>query len=141
MRIDGTRSNDRATEVVLAYLSAFNRGDWAAMLELLDDDVVHDFNPGQRQAGKNAFAAYLRARSECHEQLRDIVVMTSPDGARAAAEYMAHGESDTGADAPSRRGVQRQRYVLPGGMFFAIREGQIERISNYQQRPGASPGS
>jgi len=137
MRIDGTRSNDRATEVVLAYLSAFNRGDWAAMLELLDDGVVHDFNPGQRQTGKTAFAAYLQARSETREQLRDIVVMTSPDGARAAAEYMAHGESD----APSRRGVNRQRYVLPGGMFFAIHEGQIARVSNYQQRQVAAPGS
>jgi len=78
MKIDGTRSNDRATEVVLAYLSAFNRGDWAAMLELLDDGVVHDFNPGQRQTGKSAFAAYLHARSETREKLRDIVVMTSP---------------------------------------------------------------
>jgi len=140
MKIDGTRSNDRATEVVLAYLSAFNRGDWAAMLELLDDGVVHDFNPGQRQTGKSAFAAYLHARSETREKLRDIVVMTSPDGARAAAEYMAHGESGTGADVPGRRGSHRQRYMLPGGMFFAVREGQIERISNYQQRSGATPG-
>ena len=140
MRIDGTRSNDRATEVVLAYLSAFNRGDWAAMLELLDDGVVHDFARGQRLTGKSAFAAHLHALTEPREQLRDIVVMTSPDGARAAAEYMAHGESGAGADAPGRRGIHRQRYVLPGGMFFAIRDGQIERISNYQQRSVAALG-
>lgn len=132
MRIDGTRSNDRATELVLAYLAAFNRGDWAAMLELLDDGIVHDFDPGRRETGKGAFAAYLHARSGNREQLRDIVVMTSPDGARAAAEYMIHGECEAGA--PSRPGVHRQRYALPGGTFFAVRDGLIARVSNYQQR-------
>jgi len=130
MRIDGTRSNDRATELVLAYLAAFNRGDWAGMLELLDDGVVHDFDPGHRETGKAAFAAYLHARAGNREQLRDIIVMTSPDGARAAAEYMAHGECE--AAAPNR--ANRQRYVLPGGVFFAVRDGQIARVSDYQQR-------
>lgn len=136
MKIDGTRTNDRATEVVLAYLSAFNRGDWAAMLALVSDGVVHDFHPGERESGKPAFAAYLRAYAHASEpsQLRDIVVMTSPDGARAAAEYLAYGEA-TGADGPSRPGVNRKRYMQPGGLFFAIRDGLIERVSNYQPRP------
>lgn len=132
MRIDGTRSNDRTTELVLDFLAAFNRGDWAGMLELLDDGIVHDFDPGRRETGKVAFAAYLHARAENRKQLRDIVVMTSPDGARAAAEYMAHGECE--AAAPSRVGVHRQRYALPGGTFFAVRDGLIARVGNYQQR-------
>lgn len=138
MKIDGTRTNDRATEVVLAYLSAFNRGDWAAMLALVSDGVVHDFHPGERESGKTAFAAYLHAHAHASDptQLRDIVVMTSPDGARAAAEYLAYGEQATGADGPSRPGVNRRRYMQPGGLFFAIRDGLIERVSNYQPRLG-----
>ena len=40
MKIDGTRAHDRATELVLAYYAAFNRGDWAGMQALLADDVV-----------------------------------------------------------------------------------------------------
>ena len=44
MKIDGTRAHDRATELVLAYYAAFNRGDWAGMQGLLADDVVHDLN-------------------------------------------------------------------------------------------------
>ena len=60
MRIDGTRRQDRATELVLAYYAAFNRGDRQAMLALLADDVVHDLNQGARENGKAAFAAFMQ---------------------------------------------------------------------------------
>ena len=130
MKIDGTRVHDRATELVLAYYAAFNRGDWAAMQALLADDVVHDLNQGPREAGKPAFAAFQQRMARCYrEQLRDVVVMASPDGSRAAAEYVVHGdylEADDGL--PPANG---QKYVLPGGAFFDIRDGSISRISNY----------
>ncbi|PJJ96613.1 isopropylmalate/homocitrate/citramalate synthase [Lysobacteraceae bacterium NML91-0213] len=130
MKIDGTRRHDRATELVLAYYAAFNRADWDGMLRLLSDDVVHDLNQGRREEGRAAFAAFL-ARMDAHyaEQLHDIVVMASPDGERAAAEYVVHGEyRSTDEGLPEARG---QRYVLPGGAFFAIRDGRIARVSNY----------
>lgn len=130
MKIDGTRSNDRATEVVLDYYAAFNRGDWEAMLVLLDEGVVHDLNQGARETGKAAFARFLaRMEASYREQLHDIVVMTSPDGNRAAAEYVVHGTylaSDPGL--PEARG---QSYVLPGGAFFEIHDGRIHRVTNY----------
>ena len=47
----------------------------------------------------------------------------------AAAEYVVHGEyliADDGL--PPANG---QKYVLPGGAFFDIRDGSISRISNY----------
>lgn len=130
MKIDGTRSNDRATELVLDYYAAFNRGDWDAMLALLGDGIVHDLNQGPREVGREAFAAFLqRMHTSYREQLHDIVVMASPDGVRAAAEYVVQGEylaSDAGL--PAARG---QKYVLPGGAFFEIRDGQIQRVSNH----------
>jgi steroid delta-isomerase-like uncharacterized protein len=130
MIIDGTRAHDRATTLILDYYAAFNRGDWAAMLALLTEDVVHDLNQSARETGRDAFAAFLaRMDRSYREQLRDIVVMASPDGARAAAEYVVHGEylvADEGL--PAAHG---QRYVLPGGAFFAIREGSIARVTNY----------
>jgi steroid delta-isomerase-like uncharacterized protein len=130
MKIDGTRLHDRATEVVLSYYAAFNRGDWAGMLATLGEDVAHDLNQGARESGREAFAAFIeRMARHYREQLRDIVVMVSPDGVRAAAEYVVHGEyllTDPGL--PEARG---QRYVLPGGAFFEIREGKIERVTNY----------
>ena len=122
--------HDRAVALVQAYYEAFNRGDWPAMQALLADDVAHDLNQGPRETGKPAFAAFQQRMARSYrEQLRDVVVMASGDGRRAAAEYVVHGEylaDDAGL--PPARG---QRYVLPGGAFFAIADGRIARVSNY----------
>jgi steroid delta-isomerase-like uncharacterized protein len=130
MIIDGTRAHDRSTELVLAYYAAFNRGDREAMLALLTDDVAHDLNQGAREIGRDAFAAFMARMDRCYrEQLRDIVVMASPDGHRASAEYVVHGEYLADDDGlPPANG---QPYVLPGGAFFAIRDGRIARVTNY----------
>ena len=112
------------------YYAAFNRGDWDAMLECLADDVVHDLNQGPREKGREVFRAFLaRMDANYAEQLRDINVMASADGTRAAAEYVVHGTykaSDEGL--PPARG---QTYVLPGGAFFEVRDGRIARVTNY----------
>ena len=130
MIIDGTRAHDRATTLILDYYAAFNHGDWAAMLALLTDDVAHDLNQGRRETGRDAFAAFLaRMDRSYREQLRDIVVMAAPDGLRASAEYVVHGEylvDDEGL--PPAHG---QKYVLPGGAFFDLRDGKIARVTNY----------
>lgn len=130
MKIDGTRAHDRATEVVLAYYAAFNRGDWASMQALLAEDVVHDLNQGPRETGKAAFATFQQRMARCYrEQLRDVVVLASPDGLRAAAEYVVHGEYlETDEGLPPARG---QAYVLPGGAFFELRDGLVTRVTNY----------
>lgn len=130
MIIDCTRAHDRSTELVLAYYAAFNRGDRDAMLALLGDDVAHDLNQGAREIGRDAFAAFMARMDRCYrEQLRDIVVMASPDGSRAAAEYVVHGEYI--ADDEGLPPANGQTYVLPGGAFFEIRDGRIARVSNY----------
>jgi steroid delta-isomerase-like uncharacterized protein len=130
MKIDGTRRQDRAIELVLGYYAAFNRGDREGMLALLADEVVHDLNEGERQVGKAAFAAFMqRMDGSYREQLRDIVVFAAQDGDRAAAEYVVHGEylrDDEGL--PPAKG---QKYVLPGGAFFDIRDDRIARVTNY----------
>lgn len=127
---------DEATSadgVIRAYYAAFNRGDWDGMCALLSDDVAHDLNQGERQLGRAAFRAFLdRMARSYREELRDIAVMTGPDG-RAAAEYVVLGEylaTDEGL--PPARG---QRYVLPGGAFFEVRDGRIRRVTNYYNLP------
>ena len=123
-------ATDDAIALVQSYYAAFNRGDWDAMLALLDEEVVHDLNQGARETGRDAFAAFLQRMDRSYrEQLRDIVVMAAADGTRAAAEYVVHGEylvADAGL--PPANG---QRYVLPGGAFFDIRDDRIARVSNY----------
>ena len=130
MKIDGNRRQDRATELVLTYYTAFNRGDWEGMLALLTDDVAHDLNQGNRETGREAFATFLsRMDASYREQLRDIVVLATLDGPRAAAEYVVHGEyHSTDEGLPPASG---QKYVLPGGAFFEIRDDRIARVTNY----------
>lgn len=110
------------------YYAAFNAGDSAAMLACLTEDVAHDINQGGRQSGKAAFRDFLAHMDGCYrERLTDIVVMTSQDGAHAAAEFVVHGEylaTDEGL--PPAAG---QPYVLPAGAFFEIREDRIARVS------------
>ncbi len=116
--------------LVQRYYEAFNRGDWEAMLACLTDDVAHDLNQGGREYGREAFRAFLaRMQASYREQLQKIVVMASADGLHAAAEYEVHGSylaDDEGL--PLAHG---QRYVLPGGAFFDVRDGRISRVSNY----------
>ena len=123
-----------AQHIIVAYLAAFNRGDWPGMLALLADDVVHDINQGGAEHGKPAFAAFLDRMARCYrEELRDIVVMAGPDGSRAAAEFQVLGEylaQDAGL--PPARG---QRYALPGGAFFALKDGRISRVTMHYNLP------
>jgi steroid delta-isomerase-like uncharacterized protein len=100
------------------------------MLALLTDDVAHDLNQGARETGRAAFVAFMqRMDTSYRERLEDIVVMASPDGARAAAEYVVHGAYV--ADDAGLPAANGQRYVLPGGAFFDIRDGRIARVTNY----------
>src|SRR5215469_4106777 len=116
--------------LIESYYEAFNRADWEAMLGHFTDDVAHDINQGHRETGRDTFRGFLERMNRCYrEQLRDIVLMASDDESRVAAEYVVHGQylaDDEGL--PPARG---QRYVLPGGAFFSLRDGRIARISNY----------
>lgn len=116
------------------YYAAFNAGDMDRFLALLTDDVVHDINQGGRETGKAAFRAFMdRMNRNYREQLVDIVVLTSADGARAAAEFTVLGEylvTDEGLPP-----AQGQKYRLPAGAFFEIRDGKVARISNYYNLP------
>jgi len=112
------------------YYAAFNAMDIDAILACLTDDVAHDINQGARETGKDAFRAFLGRMDHAYsEQLRDIVIMTSTDGARAAAEFMVHGVYKVADEGfPPAHG---QSYVLPAGGFFEITDGKIARVSVY----------
>jgi len=119
-----------ALETVRAYYDAFNRQDMDAFLALLTDDVVHDINQGERQVGKQVFAKFMQHMNRCYkENLTDMVVMASEDGARASAEFIVNGEYlKTDEGLPEANG---QTYVLPAGAFFELRDGKVARVTNY----------
>lgn len=116
--------------LIFEYYRAFNQGDMECFLGLLTEDVVHDINQGERQVGRDAFAAFMDHMNRCYrEELTGISIMSSADGSRAAAEFVVNGEylvTDEGL--PEARG---QTYKLPAGAFFEVRGGKVARVTNY----------
>ena len=121
-------------DLIRSYYAAFNAQDVDRFLSVLTDDVVHDLNQGGREVGKEAFRRFLAHMNRCYrEEVTDLVVLTDPEGSRAAAEFMVDGtylETDEGL--PEASG---QRYRLPAGAFFEIRGDKVARISNYYNLP------
>jgi steroid delta-isomerase-like uncharacterized protein len=119
-----------SSALLQSYYEAFNRGDVAAMLALLIDDVLHEPSQGAVRMGKAAFADFLAHMNRCYsEQVIDPVFLSSTDGTRGAAEFMLEGRYlETDSDLPPASG---QTYRLRVGAFFAIVDGRIARVSNH----------
>jgi steroid delta-isomerase-like uncharacterized protein len=113
-----------------AYYAAFNRGDREAFFALMDEDVVHDLNQGGSERGVVAFRSFMERMDRCYrETVEDLVIFCSEDGRRAAAEFLVRGEylaTDEGL--PEAAG---QRYLLPAGAFFELKEGKVARVTMY----------
>ncbi|GBR07113.1 ketosteroid isomerase-related protein [Acetobacter oeni] len=127
-------SAEETQKVIRAYYDAFNREDNDAVLALLADDVVHDINQGGQEVGRDKFRTFLsKMEGYYKEESKEMVIMTTPDGARAAAEFVVHGAYvKTEAGLPPAKG---QKYVLPVGAFFEVRGGKIARVTNYYNLP------
>ncbi len=117
-------------DLIDAYYEAFNEGDSEAMLSLMTEDVVHDVNQGERRKGKAAFREFNAKMTRCYtERLTDIVVMVASDGKRAAAEFTVNGcYTATDEGLPE---ADNQRYRLPAGSFFTVKDGKIARVTTY----------
>lgn len=123
-------SQQDSIKLVENYYAAFNSGDMDTFLSLLTDDVIHDINQGRRDIGKAAFEQFMGGMNTSYkEQLVDMVIMANADGSRAAAEFVVLGEYlKTDEGLPEANG---QKYRLPAGAFFDIRDGKVARITNY----------
>ena len=121
---------DIAGTTIRTYFDAFNAGDTAGMLACLADDVAHHVNEGKVRRGKAAFAEFCDHMSRCYaEDLTDMVIFTSPDGTRAAAEFIVNGTYL--ATDPGLPAAHGQTYRLPAGSFFSLADGKITRVVTY----------
>jgi steroid delta-isomerase-like uncharacterized protein len=126
--------NTATHAAIAAYYAAFNTGDIPAFLDLLTDDVRHDVNQSGTEIGRHAFATFLQEMNRCYkETITDIVILTDASGIRAAAEFTVQGEYLHAQEGlpPARN----QKYTLPAGAFFTLRDGKICRISNHYNLP------
>ncbi len=123
-------SRETTEALIRQFIDALNRGDAGAVLALVTDDLVHDVNMGERRIGRDKFQAFTARMAHCYaEQLDGATILVSGDGARAAAEFMIRGRyKNTDEGLPVAHG---QSYALPGGSFFAIRDGRIARVTAY----------
>ncbi len=122
--------NQKTINLIEQYYTAFNSADMDTFLNLLTDDVIHDINQGKREIGKEAFTQFMACMNfNYKEQLVDMVIMSTPDGTRAAAEFVVLGKYiQSDEDLPAAKG---QEYRLPAGAFFEIRDNKVARITNY----------
>ncbi|WP_313350712.1 ketosteroid isomerase-related protein [Paracoccus sp. (in: a-proteobacteria)] len=116
--------------LIAAYYDAFNAGRTDEMLNYLHDEVEHHVNEGGIRRGKQTFAEFNAHMTHCYkEELTDMVIFANDAGDRAAAEFVVNGsylETDEGL--PEAKG---QKYILPAGAFFTIRDGKIARVTTY----------
>lgn len=115
-------------QIIKTYFDAFNAGDVDGMLACLSDDVAHHVNEGDIRIGRDKFADFCNHMNRCYaEQLTDMVIFASEDGARAAAEYVVNGTyKATDEGLPEARG---QTYEISAGSFFDVQGGKITRVT------------
>lgn len=116
--------------LIQRYYDAFNAGDAGGMLACLTDDIEHRVNEGAHRIGREKFAEFCSHMGVSYrEQLKDMVVFANDAGDRAAAEFTVHGEYlKTDPGLPEAKG---QRYILPAGGFFEVKDGRIARITTF----------
>jgi steroid delta-isomerase-like uncharacterized protein len=118
-------------ERLRAYYAAFNAKSWDDMLACVHDEVLHYPNQGTLREGKAAFKEFVLQSGRAYdEHLSDIAIfICQGNDRRLGAEYLVNGTylvADPGF--PAAHG---QKYTLPGGAFFELRDGLIGRITNY----------
>ena len=125
-----TMTKENSAQLIERYYAAFNAQDTPAMLDCLAEVFVHEVSQGKPRKGKEKFEAFLNHMHQCYlEKLRNIKVMISDDGTRAAAEFDLEGtylKTDKGL--PEANG---QTYTLRVGAFFEIKNDRITRVSTH----------
>lgn len=118
----------RAT--IEAYYAAFNAGDAQGMLACVTDDIEHRVNEGAIRFGMEKFAEFCSHMGVSYrEELKDMVIFVNEDASRGAAEFVVHGEYlQTDPGLPEAKG---QRYILPAGAFFDLKDGKIARVTTF----------
>lgn len=131
MNTNDKKDEKKAVELLIEkYYHCFNKGDIEGMMSCLHADFIHDVNEGKRKGGHDTFRNFLNHMNECYkEELKDMYIMVHNNCSRASCEFVVHGEylKTDGALPPAKH----QKYVIPAGTFFEIKDGKILRVTTY----------
>ncbi|MGL4404150.1 MAG: nuclear transport factor 2 family protein [Notoacmeibacter sp.] len=124
-------SRQTTERLIKAYLDAANIPDNAAIIALMDDDVVFEINQSVRKIGTENLRLLLASKAaHMKEQLADAVIMTSEDGSSGAAEFTWKGTNNVPIDAvPNAFG---QRFSMRAVITFEVEDGKFTRISSHR---------
>jgi len=119
-----------ARDTITAYYAAFNAENPAGMLACVTDTIEHRVNEGGIRHGAAKFTEFCAHMGVSYrETLKDIEIFVNETGTRASAEFTVHGsylKTDPGL--PEATG---QKYILPAGSFFDLKDGKISRITTF----------
>lgn len=117
-------------DVVKNYYEAFNQGQFSKMLSYLSEDVVHEVNEGDAQVGLEQFRQFMAVMDEHYsEQVKELVVFSSNDPSRWAAEFYIDGVYKK--TQPGLPEAKNQKYYIKVGAFFELKNGKISRVTNH----------
>ncbi|OJY31650.1 MAG: isopropylmalate/homocitrate/citramalate synthase [Rhodobacterales bacterium 65-51] len=116
--------------MIEAYYAAFNAANPEGMMACLTDDIEHRVNEGGIRRGMEKFAEFCSHMGVSYrEELKDMEIFVNEAGTRGAAEFTVHGEYlQTDPGLPEAKG---QKYILPAGAFFDLRDGKISRVTTF----------
>ncbi|MFZ4714445.1 MAG: nuclear transport factor 2 family protein [Bacteriovoracaceae bacterium] len=112
------------------YYESFNQKNWDQFLGMLDQNVVHEINHGDKEIGINKFKKFLDRMNNCYEEkISDITIYSCDRSNLYATQYTVTGtylKTDEGL--PPAKG---QTYELKGAAFFEVEENKITLVTNY----------
>jgi len=119
-----------SAQLIQTYYDSFNKMDFNKMLSLLSADVVHEVNEGEPQIGVETFKKFMGVMDAHYsEQVKDLVVFTSSNPQRFAAEFFIDGVyKKTQEGLPP---ANNQKYYIKVGAFFEVKDNKITRVTNH----------
>ncbi len=124
-----TQTQPSGKELLEAYVSAWNRRDFAALDKLLAFDAVHeDMARPSREVGPAEIKQALRATIEDQPDLNWHVTSIVDGGSLVAAEWLWTG---TFTGDTTVRPLAPRRIAGRGVSVVVIENGKIKRLSDY----------
>lgn len=124
-----TQTEPSGKALLEAYVSAWNRRDFAALDKLLASDAVHeDMARPSRDVGPDQIKQSIRTTTEDHPDLNWHVTSIVDGGSLVAAEWVWTG---TFIGDRSVRPVAPRRISGRGASVVVVENGRIKRVSDY----------
>lgn len=117
-------------DLIINYYDYFNKKDWDALSDLLDENIIHDRNQENRVIGQKSFHEFLIAMGKCYDEtISDLAIFEHSSNERFATEFTVDGSYiKTDINLPPATG---QKYRLSAGAFFQVNNGKITRVTGY----------